>query len=142
MPTIRIHDEADETIEICAIINGLPAEGLESDITIDLDVKNGSAGDFTSTMHNVYCTTNAHCTFVVAGEDFVIILPTSLNFSSNQSLTNGDSVCLRITINDDNIYEEDQEFNISIADVAPSSVASIGEDSIVTVIIQDNYGMI
>ena len=47
MPTIRIHDEADETIEICAIINGLPAEGLESDITIDLDVANGSAGDFT-----------------------------------------------------------------------------------------------
>ena len=72
----------------------------------------------------------------------MVILPTSLNFSSNQSLTNGDSVCLRITINDDNIYEEDQEFNVSIADVAPSSVAFIGEDSIVTVIIQDNYGMI
>ena len=32
--------------------------------------------------------------FIVAGEDFMVISPTSLMFSSDQNVTNGDSVCL------------------------------------------------
>ena len=48
----------------------------------------------------------------------------------------------QITINDDNIYEELQDFFVVISSVSPSSVASIGEDRAVTVVIQDNYGMV
>ena len=55
MPTIQMYDEADGTIEVCAVISGLPAEGLANDITVDFDVENGSAGEFNYTSLNVSC---------------------------------------------------------------------------------------
>ena len=66
---------------------------------------------------------------------------TSLTFNSSQSLSDGDSVCLQIDIIDDDIYEEDQQFSVSIAAVTPNLVAVIGENNSVTMTIQDSNGI-
>ena len=54
-------------------------------------------------------------------------------------VTNGTSQCFNITINDDDIYEEDQTFTISIDDVTPSTVINITSNTL-TKTIQDNEG--
>ena len=77
---------------------------------------------------------------LVLGEDYTIASPLSLTF--NSSTTNGDSVCLRIGIIDDDIYEEEQTFVVSITDVSPPSVAVLGSSSSITQTIQDNNGLL
>ena len=44
LDTAATCSEDDGTVEVCAVINGLPAEGLENDVTVDLDVVDGNAG--------------------------------------------------------------------------------------------------
>ena len=51
-------------------------------------------------------------------------------------------MCLQIDIIDDDIYEEDQQFSVSITAVSPSTVALIGTESSVTKTIQDNNGTV
>ena len=54
---------------------------------------------------------------------------------------NGDIQCAEIQIEDDDIYEEDEVFLVTISTVTPSSAAIIGALSEVTNTIQDNQGM-
>ena len=55
------------------------------------------------------------------------------------AVTNGTSRCFNITIIDDDIYEEDQNFTIYIYDVIPSAAINIIQNTL-TKIIQDNEG--
>ena len=54
---------------------------------------------------------------------------------------NGDTQCAEIQIVDDDIYEEDEVFLVTISTVTPSSAAIIEALSEVTNTIQDNQGM-
>ena len=54
---------------------------------------------------------------------------------------NGDTQCAEIQIVDDDIYEEDEVFLVSISTVMPSSAAMIGTLSSIANTIQDNQGM-
>ena len=65
-----------------------------------------------------------------------------MTFNSSGSVVNGDSACIGVVIHDDDIYEEDQLFNISIASVSPSSVAIIGTTNNVVITIRDNGGLL
>ena len=40
-----ICSEGDEFVEVCAVINELPAEGLESDITVHFSINGVSPGN-------------------------------------------------------------------------------------------------
>ena len=55
--------------------------------------------------------------------------------------SNGDSQCIEVTVTDDDIFEGDQQFTVTIDSVSPSSVASIDSPSSLTVTIQDNNGL-
>ena len=56
------------------------------------------------------------------------------------SVDNGSSRCLTITINNDDIYEEEQDFTISISGVTPITAVNFTADTI-TVTIQDDGGL-
>ena len=64
----------------------------------------------------------------------------SLTFGSGNT-SNGDSQCIEVTVTDDDIFEGDQQFTVTIDSVSPSSVASIGSPNSLTVTIQDNNGL-
>ena len=64
---------------------------------------------------------------------------TTVTFESGMT-ENGDTQCVEIQIEDDDIYEEDEVFLVTITTVAPSSAAVIGTLSEVTKTIQDNAG--
>ena len=64
----------------------------------------------------------------------------SLTFGSGNT-SNGDSQCIEVTVTDDDIFEGDQQFTVSIDSASPSSVASIGSPNSLTVTIEDNNGL-
>ena len=64
----------------------------------------------------------------------------SLIFGSGNT-SNGDSQCIEVTVTDDDIFEGDQHFTVSIDSASPSSVASIGSPNSLTVTIEDNNGL-
>ena len=64
----------------------------------------------------------------------------SLTFGSGNA-SNGDSQCIEVTVTDDDIFEGDQQFAVTIDSVSPSSVASIGSPNSLTVTIEDNNGL-
>ena len=64
----------------------------------------------------------------------------SLTFGSGIT-SNGDSQCIEVTVTDDDIFEGDQQFTVTIDSVSPSSVASIGSPNSLTVTIEDNNGL-
>ena len=61
-------------------------------------------------------------------------MPDSLMFPTNS--TNGSIQCVNITITDDDIFEADETFTVSLTSVTPG-VSEIGE---ATVTITDNEG--
>ena len=65
--------------------------------------------------------------------------PTLLTFVSG-TVSNGDEQCIEIDITDDDIYEEEQQFNVSIASVSNPS-AQIGSPNPITKTIQDINGL-
>ena len=65
---------------------------------------------------------------------------TTLNFVSG-SVSNGDERCIEINITDDDIYEEEQQFSVSIASVSNPSAAEIGSPNPITKTIQDMDGL-
>ena len=73
-------------------------------------------------------------------EDFAVNTSTRLTFTSGIT-SNGDSECVEISIIDDDIYEDDQQFTVSIATVSPPSIAEIGFPSSMILTIQDNNGL-
>ena len=64
----------------------------------------------------------------------------SLTFGSGNT-SNGDSQCIEVTVTDDDIFEGDQQFTVTVDSASPSSVASIGSPNSLTVTIQDNNGL-
>ncbi|CAI8048181.1 Sodium/calcium exchanger 1, partial [Geodia barretti] len=86
---------------------GLPAGGLGCDIIVELQTADvGGTNDATS------------------GSDYTLSV-TSVTFLSGMTI-NGDTQCAEIQIVDDDIYEEDEVFLVSISTVTPSSAAMIG----------------
>ena len=75
-------------------------------------------------------------------EDYAIdpATPTLLTFASG-TVTNGDERCIQININDDDIYEELQQFSVSIVSVSLPSAAQIGSPNPITKTIQDIEGL-
>ena len=55
-------------------------------------------------------------------------------------VANGDSRCLTITINNDDIYEEEQDFTISISGVTPYTAVTFVTNTL-TKTIQDDGGL-
>ena len=74
---------------------------------------------------------------LVAGEDFEVVSPVSMVFNSSDSFDN-DTVCITINIVEDDIYEGEEQFLVSISSVSPLSAAVIGTPSTVLKNIQDN----
>ena len=77
--------------------------------------------------------------FTEEAEDFTVLTPVTLTFSSGVT-ANGNAVCVMFDVIDDDIYEEDQEFNVSITAIFPPSAVVIGSVSSVTKTIRDNQG--
>ena len=80
--------------------------------------------------------------FSVMGEDFSVdpATPTLLTFASG-TVINGDERCIQINIIDDDIYEEQQQFGVSIVSVSLPSAALIGTPNPITKTIQDIEGL-
>lgn len=74
----------------------------------------------------------------VEGEDFIVVLDRLVTFSNESQ--NGDSLCIQVQIIDDDIYEEYQQFSVSVALLSPpiSSDVGIGEVDKILYKIQDN----
>ena len=68
-----------------------------------------------------------------------MITSNSLTFGGGNT-SNGDSQCIEVTVTDDDIFEGDQQFTVSIDSVTPSSVTRVGSPNTLTVTIQDNNG--
>ena len=64
---------------------------------------------------------------------------TSVTFQSG-STANGDTLCVQIDIEDDDIYEENEVFLVGINTITPSSAAMTGATPQATKTIQDNMG--
>ena len=79
-----------------------------------------------------------HFLFSADGSDYSLT-STTVIFESGMT-NNGSTQCVEIQIEDDDIYEEDEVFLVTIITVAPSSAAVIGTPSEVTKTIQDNAG--
>lgn len=79
--------------------------------------------------------------FTVIVEDFTVDLSTLNQIFSSGSTSNGDSVCINIGIVEDDIYEEDQQFNVRIASLSPSTAANSASPDSVSITIQDNDGL-
>ena len=62
-------------------------------------------------------------------------------FQSDGNVANGDTLCLGLSILEDDIYEEDQLLNASIVSVSPSSAATVGTDKS-AITIEDNGGVL
>ena len=75
-------------------------------------------------------------------EDYSIdpATPTLLTFVSG-AVSDGDERCIEINITDDDIYEEEQQFNVSITSVSNPSAAQIGSPNPITKTIQDIDGL-
>ena len=74
------------------------------------------------------------------GEDFVVSPSTVLLFNRSNSIRNGDSVCIVVTLLDDHIYEETQKFVAQIRVLSNPSFATVGMLGSVTKTIKDNKG--
>ena len=75
----------------------------------------------------------------VNGEDFSVHPPaTTLVFPSG-SVSNGDSQCVEICITDDDIYEENELFSVSIESVTLSLPVVIGT---ITLTLLDHIGLL
>ena len=74
-------------------------------------------------------------------EDYSIdpATPTLLTFVDG-TVINGDEQCIQININDDDIYEEEQQFSVSIVSVSLPSAAQIGIPNPITKAVQDIDG--
>ena len=54
--------------------------------------------------------------------------------------SNGSRVCVDIILPEDDVYEEDERFTISITSVSPTTAAVIGPQSSFTIKLEDNEG--
>jgi hypothetical protein len=109
--------EGDGSVDVCAVISGLPAGGLGTDIAVDFNVTGDSA---------------------VVGEDFSVVSSVTMVFSSSGDIINGDGVCITVSILEDDIYEENQDFAVRITVNAQPSAAVVGTPDSITKTIQDN----
>ena len=75
------------------------------------------------------------------GSDYTL-LSTTVTFESGNNTNFTDSQCIEIQIVDDDIYEEDEDFLVTISTIVPSTAAVPGSVSNVTKTIQDNAGRI
>ena len=80
--------------------------------------------------------------FIVFPEDYTFTSPPEVTFGvgDTPSVANGDTRCLTITINNDDIYEEEQDFTISISGVTPSTAVNFATNTL-TKTIQDDGGL-
>ena len=129
--------EGNGSVDVCAVISGLPAGGLGVDIAIDLNFTGDSAGLLCCTQ---VISTYLHFIFLVMGEDFSVASSVTVVFSSSGDIMNGDTVCVTVDILDDDIYEKNQDFFVKITAIAPPSAAVAGIPDIITKTIQDNGG--
>ena len=74
------------------------------------------------------------------GEDFSIDSSVTMVFSRSGDIINGDSVCITVSILEDDIYEENQDFAVRITVLAQLSAAVVGTPDIITKTVQDNEG--
>ena len=77
---------------------------------------------------------------LVVVEDFAVASAVTQTFTSGGTI-NGGSVCIIIDIVEDDVYEENEDFTVSINSVSPSSAAIVGAPDNVTKTIQDNQGL-
>ena len=80
--------------------------------------------------------------FCVSGEggDFIVTSVATQTFTSGSTASTS-SLCISINIVEDDVYEENEEFTVSINSVSPFSAAMVGAPDNVTKTIQDNQGL-
>ena len=76
---------------------------------------------------------------LIAASDSDFTLASTVTFLGGLTY-NGDTQCVEIQIVDDDIYEEDEVFLVTISTVTPSSAVTIVAPSNVTKTLQDNEG--
>ena len=122
--------EADGTLDVCAVITGVPADGLEMNISVSFNLD--LAGEFLMTLEFISFI------FLTTGGDFEFKSPFMVIFSHDTF--EGDTLCTEIGIVDDDVYEGKEQFLVSIASVSPPSAAIIGTTSSLPKVIEDNRG--
>lgn len=75
--------------------------------------------------------------FSVVGEDYTVDTATTIVYASG---TSDLMRCIDITILDDDIYEENQDFSVTLQTMSPASVIVFGAPNSITKTIQDNNG--
>ena len=111
-------------------------DGLETNISVFFnltDMDSACEFSYTNILEYVY-------TFVslASEEDFEFIPPVMVVF--NHDNLDGDTLCTEIGIVDDDIYEGNEQFLVTITSVFPSSAAIIGTTSSLLKYIEDNGG--
>ena len=78
--------------------------------------------------------------FSADGDDFILLAPTTVSFLESENPQTGDGRCVNVMITDDENYEGDHTFTMSLGPltVSPSLATIIGGSATVT--IQDNDG--
>lgn len=76
----------------------------------------------------------------MVGEDYTIDTSTVVTFAAGATNTVNNMGCIMITIVDDDIYEENQDFSVTIESMLPTSLVTIGSPNSITKTIQDNNG--
>ena len=132
--------EGDGSTQVCVVVSGVPAGGLESDIVVTLIAMNGDKAGRVH-MQLVYCqyrVSTLPSLLTVVGSDFTVEDPLTVTFNSGTT-SSGDTACADITVLDDDALEGDHSFTVQLASTTPTGV-TIGTDSSTTVTIQDNDG--
>ena len=102
-------DEANETLEVCMHIVS-PGEGLECEVMVSLLLKNGTASKFIVVNYALFVIT-----FWLppeSEEDFSNDATLSVLFTANMVYA-----CVDITIINDDIVEENQEFLVKVGSI-------------------------
>ena len=77
----------------------------------------------------------------VAGDDYRLPSSVEVIFFGDGAVMNGDSMCISVSLVDDDIYEEDESFSASLTAATPDSATRITRAGSVTKTIQDNNGL-
>ena len=86
----------------------------------------------------IVVTTSFHL-LSVNGEDYVVLSPSTTLVFPSGSVSNGDSQCVEISVTDDDSYEENELFSVSIESVIPPLPVVIGTT---TLTLQDHIGLL
>ncbi len=122
-------------MQVCATLSGIPSNGLECDIVVQLMTSPALADQGKDNLYTVHIIKHTYMHAAFEGDDFSpsgdlrIVFDSSLNGATATR-------CTQILLSDDDILERSEFFNVEISSLTPSIVA-LPSPALVVVEIQD-----